>query len=133
LKNSPVLILDEATSHLDAVNERQVRQALETLMVGRTTVVIAHRLSTIRDADRIVVLDNGHAVEQGNHHDLLASHGLYSQLVATQLVGATAGRDHDGHHDEHKDDHHDEGHDGHGDHRPGSMPDMPDVNPHHHH
>jgi len=133
LKNAPVLILDEATSHLDAVNERQVRQALETLMTGRTTVVIAHRLSTIRDADRIVVLDNGHAVEQGSHHDLLASHGLYSQLVATQLVGATTGRERNGHHVEHQEDDHDDGHDGHGDHRPGSMPDMPDVNPHHHH
>jgi len=133
LKNAPVLILDEATSHLDAVNERQVRQALETLMAGRTTVVIAHRLSTIKDADRIVVLDNGHAVEQGNHHDLLASHGLYSQLVATQLVGATAGKDHDGHREENHGDHHDEGHEGPSGHRPGSMPDMPDVNPHHHH
>ena len=128
LKNAPVLILDEATSHLDAVNERQVRQALETLMAGRTTVVIAHRLSTIRDADRIVVLDNGHAVEQGSHHDLLASHGLYSQLVATQLVGATAGDEHNGHHEAHS-----EEHDGHDDHRPGPLPDMPDVNPHHHH
>ena len=128
LKNAPVLILDEATSHLDAVNERQVRQALETLMAGRTTVVIAHRLSTIRDADRIVVLDNGHAVEQGSHHDLLASHGLYSQLVATQLVGATAGDEHNGHHEAHG-----EEHGGQDDHRPGPLPDMPDVNPHHHH
>ena len=128
LKNAPVLILDEATSHLDAVNERQVRQALETLMAGRTTVVIAHRLSTIKDADRIVVLDNGHAVEQGSHHDLLASHGLYSQLVATQLVGATAGDEHNGHHEAHG-----EEHGGHDDHRPGPLPDMPDVNPHHHH
>ncbi|HIN35258.1 MAG TPA: thiol reductant ABC exporter subunit CydC [Dehalococcoidia bacterium] len=128
LKNAPVLILDEATSHLDAVNERQVRQALETLMAGRTTVVIAHRLSTIRDADRIVVLDNGHAVEQGSHHDLLASHGLYSQLVATQLVGATAGGEHNGHHEAHG-----EEHGGHDDRRPGPLPDMPDVNPHHHH
>ena len=128
LKNAPVLILDEATSHLDAVNERQVRQALETLMAGRTTVVIAHRLSTIRDADRIVVLDNGHAVEQGSHHDLLASHGLYSQLVATQLVGATAGDEHNEHHEAHG-----EEHGGHDDHRPGPLPDMPDVNPHHHH
>ncbi len=128
LKNAPVLILDEATSHLDAVNERQVRQALETLMWGRTTVVIAHRLSTIRDADRIVVLDNGHAVEQGNHHDLLASHGLYSQLVATQLVGATAGDEHNEHHEAHG-----EEPGGHDDHRPGPLPDMPDVNPHHHH
>ena len=124
LKNAPVLILDEATSHLDAVNERQVRQALETLMAGRTTVVIAHRLSTIRDADRIVVLDNGHAVEQGSHHDLLASHGLYSQLVATQLVGATADDEHNEHREEHG---------GHDDHRLGPLPDMPDVNPHHHH
>ena len=128
LKNAPVLILDEATSHLDAVNERQVRQALETLMAGRTTVVIAHRLSTIRDADRIVVLDNGHAVEQGSHHDLLASHGLYSQLVATQLVGATAGDEHNEHHEAHG-----EEHGGHDDPRPGPLPDMPDVNPHHHH
>ena len=124
LKNAPVLILDEATSHLDAVNERQVRQALETLMAGRTTVVIAHRLSTIRDADRIVVLDNGHAVEQGSHHELLASHGLYSQLVATQLVGATTAGEHNGHREDHG---------GHDDHRLGPLPDMPDVNPHHHH
>lgn len=124
LKNAPVLILDEATSHLDAVNERQVRQALETLMAGRTTVVIAHRLSTIRDADRIVVLDNGHAVEQGNHHDLLASHGLYSQLVATQLVSTTAGAEHNGHHGEE--------HGSHGDHQSGPLPGMPEVDPHHH-
>ena len=88
LKNSPILILDEATSHLDAVNERQVRQALERLMEGRTTMVIAHRLSTIRDADRIVVLDSGHTVEQGNHQELLAQQGLYARLVSSQLVGA---------------------------------------------
>jgi len=125
LKNAPVLILDEATSHLDAVNERQVRQALEALMAGRTTVVIAHRLSTIKDADRIVVLDNGHAVEQGSHHDLLASHGLYSQLVATQLVGTTAGVENNGHHGE--------DHDGHGGHQSGPLPGMPEVDPHHHH
>ena len=91
LKNAPVLILDEATSHLDAVSESQLRQALENLMQGRTTLVIAHRLSTIRDADRIVVLDQGRAVEQGSHQELLGRHGLYAQLVATQLVGATNG------------------------------------------
>ena len=133
LKNASLLILDEATSHLDAVNERQVRQALETLMEGRTTVVIAHRLSTIRDADRIVVLDNGHAVEQGSHRDLLASNGLYSRLVATQLLGATTGVEHNAQHEGHHDEHDGDGHDGHGDHQPGPMPDMPDVNPHHHH
>ncbi|MCH7737116.1 MAG: thiol reductant ABC exporter subunit CydC [Chloroflexi bacterium] len=137
LKNAPVLILDEATSHLDAVNERQVRQALETLMEGRTTVVIAHRLSTIRDADRIVVLDDGHAVEQGSHHDLLASQGLYFQLVSTQLFGAATGAEHNGHGDDHHGDHveghHGEEHDDHADHRPGPLPGMPDVDPHHHH
>ena len=93
LKNAPVLILDEATSHLDAVSEGQLRHALENLMQGRTTLVIAHRLSTIRNADRIVVLDNGEAVEQGSHQELLEQHGLYAQLVATQLVGATNGHD----------------------------------------
>ena len=99
LKNSPVLILDEATSHLDAVSESQLRQALEHLMHGRTTLVIAHRLSTIRDADSIVVLDHGQAVEQGSHHELLELHGLYAQLVATQLVSAGNGHAH--HHTEH--------------------------------
>ena len=136
LKNAPVLILDEATSHLDAVNERQVRQALEALMEGRTTVVIAHRLSTIRDADQIVVLDNGHAVERGSHHDLLARQGLYSRLVSTQLVGAAAGAEHGGHHDgghENREDHHVQQHDAHSDHRSEPLPGMPDVDPHHHH
>ncbi len=98
LKNAPVLILDEATSHLDAVSESQLRQALENLMEGRTTLVIAHRLSTIRNADRIVVLDGGEAVEQGNHQELLEQNGLYAQLVSAQLVGATNG--HDDHHAE---------------------------------
>ena len=93
LKNAPVLILDEATSHLDAVSESQLRQALENLMQGRTTLVIAHRLSTIRDAARIVVLDHGEAVEQGSHQELLTRQGLYAQLVATQLVSATNGNE----------------------------------------
>ncbi len=102
LKNSPVLVLDEATSHLDAINEQQVRNALERLMEGRTTLVIAHRLSTIRDADRIVVLDDGDLVEQGSHQELLERGGLYARLVSTQLVGASAGaaetEDTGGHH-----------------------------------
>ena len=94
LKDAPILILDEATSHLDAVNEQQVREALRRLMEGRTTLVIAHRLSTVRDADRIVVLDSGRLVEDGTHQELLAAGGLYAQLVQTQLVAASdrAGR-----------------------------------------
>ena len=92
LKDAPVLILDEATSHLDAVNEKQIRDALRRLMSGRTTVVIAHRLSTVRDADRIVVMSSGKVVEQGTHDDLLRKKGLYAQLVSTQLVGASGTR-----------------------------------------
>lgn len=116
LKNSPVLVLDEATSHLDAVNEQQVRNALERLMEGRTTLVIAHRLSTIREADRIIVLDDGHMVEQGSHDALLAQNGLYSQLVSTQLVGATTSRsgEHNGHGHHDEEDHGQEHGTGHG-------------------
>ena len=91
LKNAPVLILDEATSHLDAVNEQRVRQALARLMRGRSTLVIAHRLSTVRDADKIVVLDTGRVVEEGTHPQLLSKGGLYAQLVSTQLVSASFG------------------------------------------
>jgi len=88
LKDAPVLILDEATSHLDAINEELIHQAVARLVQGRTTLVIAHRLSTIRDADRIVVLDSGAIAEQGSHDDLLRANGLYANLVMTQLVGA---------------------------------------------
>jgi ATP-binding cassette subfamily C protein CydCD len=90
LKDAPVLVLDEATSHLDAVNEQQVREALRRLMSGRTTLVIAHRLSTVRDADRIVVLDAGRRVEEGTHQQLLETGGLYAQLVSTQLLGTAS-------------------------------------------
>jgi ATP-binding cassette, subfamily C, bacterial CydCD len=85
LKDAPILVLDEATSHLDAIAEAEVRQALDRLSAGRTTLVIAHRLSTIRGADRIVVLDDGAVAEQGSHAELLALDGLYSHLIASQL------------------------------------------------
>ncbi len=86
LKDAPILILDEATSHLDAINERAVRNALDRLKTDRTTIVIAHRLSTVRDADMIVVLDEGRVAETGTHDSLLGSGGLYAQLVHRQLA-----------------------------------------------
>jgi ATP-binding cassette, subfamily B, bacterial len=90
LKDASVLILDEATSHLDAVNEQAVRRALDRLQVDRTSIVIAHRLSTVRDADLIVVLDAGRVAETGTHDELLAKRGLYAQLVSRQLAAAYA-------------------------------------------
>ncbi len=88
LKNAPTLILDEATSHLDAVSEAQVREALAALMRDRTTIVIAHRLSTVRDADRLAVLDRGRLVETGTHGELLSQGGLYARLIRRQIAGA---------------------------------------------
>ena len=85
LRDAPVLILDEATSHLDALSERLVHQALSSLMKDRTTLVIAHRLSTVRAADRIVVLSGGQVVESGHHEALLAKGGVYAHLVDRQL------------------------------------------------
>jgi ATP-binding cassette subfamily B protein len=88
LKNAPTLILDEATSHLDAVSEAQVRGALDALMRDRTTIVIAHRLSTVRSAGLLAVLDRGRLVEAGSHTELLARGGLYARLIRRQLAGA---------------------------------------------
>jgi ATP-binding cassette subfamily B (MDR/TAP) protein 1 len=85
VKDPKVLLLDEATSALDAESERVVQEALDRLMVGRTTVVVAHRLSTIRDADSIAVVYKGHIVEQGSHQDLMAKGGSYARLVAHQM------------------------------------------------
>jgi subfamily B ATP-binding cassette protein MsbA len=84
LKNAPILILDEATSALDSESERHVQEALERLIVGRTTLVIAHRLSTIESADRIVVLDQGRIAEVGRHDELLARNGIYAKLYRIQ-------------------------------------------------
>ncbi|MGH7366939.1 MAG: ABC transporter ATP-binding protein, partial [Candidatus Rokuibacteriota bacterium] len=90
LRDAPVLILDEATSHLDAVNEQVVQEALSSLARARTTIVIAHRLSTVRAADQIVVLDEGRVVEQGRHDDLLRRRGLYARLVSRQVAAGVA-------------------------------------------
>ena len=93
LKDAPVLILDEATSHLDAVNEGLVQKALADLMRDRTTVVIAHRLSTVRGADVIFVLNGGRVVETGTHAALLEDNRLYARLVARQSGATTAAAD----------------------------------------
>lgn len=82
LKNPPILILDEATSSLDAVSEALVQKALEKLMKGRTTIVIAHRLSTIKNADRIVILEDGEISEIGTHEELLSKSNTYSRLYS---------------------------------------------------
>jgi ABC-type multidrug transport system fused ATPase/permease subunit len=84
LRDAPILLLDEATSALDSANEQLIQSALETLAKGRTTLVIAHRLSTIRNADRIIVMDQGRIAEIGDHATLIAANGLYARLAALQ-------------------------------------------------
>ncbi|VVT23715.1 ABC transporter [Sphingomonas sp. EC-HK361] len=88
LRDAPVLLLDEATSALDAESERLVQQALERLMTSRTTLVIAHRLATVRAAQRIIVMDGGRIVEDGNHAALMARSGLYARLASLQFSEA---------------------------------------------
>ncbi len=85
LKDPAVLVLDEATSNLDTESERLIEDALEKLLVGRTTLIIAHRLSTVRRADRLVVIDRGRIVEEGSHGNLLALGGLYARLYERQF------------------------------------------------
>jgi ATP-binding cassette subfamily B protein len=90
LKSPAVVILDEATAHLDSENEQLVHAALQTALKGRTSIVIAHRLSTVREADQILVLEKGSIVERGKHDELVAKGGLYSDLYNRQdLTGAT--------------------------------------------
>ena len=88
LANPGVLILDEATSSVDTRTEVLIQEAMARLRRGRTSFVIAHRLSTIRNADTIVIMDNGRIVEQGSHHDLLHRHGFYCELYNSQFTEA---------------------------------------------
>jgi len=90
LKAPSVVVLDEATAHLDSESELAVQRALATALEGRTSLVIAHRLSTVRDADQILVLDEGRVVERGRHEELLAAGGLYAELYRTQFSGQAA-------------------------------------------
>jgi ATP-binding cassette subfamily B protein len=85
LKAPSIVVLDEATAHLDSESEVAVQRALKTALAGRTSLVIAHRLSTIREADQILVVDDGRIVERGTHDELLAGSGLYSELYQTQF------------------------------------------------
>jgi len=86
IRNSPILILDDATSALDNESERQIQASLDQLMKSKTSLVIAHRLTTIQTADLILVLDKGEIIEQGNHADLIQQGGVYASLYKMQFL-----------------------------------------------
>jgi ATP-binding cassette subfamily B protein AbcA/BmrA len=90
IRNPEILLLDEATAHLDSNSERIVQEALDRLMKGRTTLVIAHRLATIRHADQIIIIEEGKVTGIGNHEKLIAEHPLYRELNHQQLSFVTA-------------------------------------------
>jgi hypothetical protein len=87
LSNPPVLILDEATSSIDARTELKVKRALDKMMEGKTSFIVAHRLSTIKEADIILVMKDGHIIERGNHEELIKQNGFYKELYNSQYVG----------------------------------------------
>ena len=88
LKDAPIVLLDEATASLDVENETKVQAALSRLLVGKTVLVIAHRMRTVAGADHIVVLDNGHVVEQGSPSELMEKNGIYRRMVDLQSESA---------------------------------------------
>jgi ATP-binding cassette subfamily B protein len=94
LKAPSIVVLDEATAHLDSESEAAVQRALKAALTGRTSLVIAHRLSTIREADEILVMDGGRITERGRHADLLAAEGLYASLYHTQFASQENGNGH---------------------------------------